>query len=198
MSRRERALSRKFRPLSLPLEARALLSAAHPLAGAQVARHAEVSPASRPGFTAAFSGPYSLSPGRSEGVRSRAFFQTSGSSSAFQHGSLLMSLYIPDDPSAQIQGTAALYDRNYSQTSNVLILDVSGDVGPDELPRTLSWEVGEGSSGTFTKADGEGTLTLVRRGGSHRAPGRSSGGTAGVKFTGRLTVERATNSLLVP
>lgn len=194
-NRRECAPSRMFKPIAAPLEMRALLSAAHHLAGA---RHAEVSTASRPGFTAAFFGRYSSGPGKSEGVRTHAFFQTSGSSSAFTHGSLLMSLYVPDDPTAQVRGTAALYDRNYPQTGNVLILDVSGDAGPDDLPRTLSWEVGEGSSGTFAKADGEGTLTVVRRGGSHVAPGRASSGTAGVKFQGRLTVERATNSLLVP
>src|SRR4051812_1811744 len=94
------------------LEERALLSIARPHVAEVAGSHSEVSAASRSSFTAAFLGRSTSSPA-SAGAHRRLFFRGSGSSSAFLHGSLLMTLTTPDDPSGQVIGTASLFDRNY-------------------------------------------------------------------------------------
>lgn len=194
MTRANRASRRPLRPSLEGLEGRALLSASRPRGAAP----AEVAAASRRGFRAEFVANYTSRPGRAEGRRERLFFQGGGSSSAFLHGNLLLNLTTPTDPAAGASATASLFDRNYAETSNVLILDLSGEVGPDGRARTLSWEVGEGSSGSFTRAEGEGSVTILYRGGRRGRSRGAADGHAVVRFRGRLTVDPATNPLLIP
>lgn len=154
-------------------------------------------------FFAAFAGPYvagrndAVDPGRT------LFIRGGGNSSAFLHGDVLMSIEIPPgpDPSGAPTGKASLFVKNYAVTSNLLILDLVGDPqdgrARDGRPTRLTWSVGEGSSGAFTGAEGQGSLEIVYQPGGKLPPHAIDAGRAGVKFSGRVRIEKTANPLRV-
>jgi len=190
--RRDRAVRR--RPVVEILEGRDLPSAA-----------AAIGTAGRPGaaairavrardqFSAAFSGSYSPGPARSDDESGRFGFRGGGTSNAFLHGDILMSVSFPGDPAGSLGGTASLFDKNYTSSSNVLILDLQGDPADarEGRPVRLTWTVADGSSGTFTGAEGEGTVEV------RYPPGGRSQRRASVIFRGRVQVDGTTNALQV-
>jgi hypothetical protein len=183
--RRDRAVRR--RPVVETLEGRDLPSAAAAIGAAGRPGAAAIRDfRSRDQFSAAFSGSYATGP-------ARFGFRGGGTSNAFLHGDVLMSVAFSGDPAGSLGGTASLFDKNYTSSSNVLILDLQGD--PADVrggrPVRLTWTVADGSSGTFTGAEGEGTVEV------RYPPGGQGQRRASVIFRGRVQVDGTTNALQV-
>src|SRR4051795_11579421 len=108
------------------------------------------------GFFAAFTGTYTVGRGRIPGQALRTYLNGAGTSNTFLHGQVQVAIAVPEDPAQSLAGTASLFDKNYAATGNILVLDLQSPSppGPAGRPTELSWTVGEGSSGTFTGADG--------------------------------------------
>ncbi|MBX6314278.1 MAG: hypothetical protein IRY99_15405 [Isosphaeraceae bacterium] len=150
-------------------------------------------------FAAAFKGRYTIGPGRTFDQKSQTFLSAGGTATAFLHGEVLLAVFTPQDPSQPITGTASLFDRDYPQTGNLLILDLQGDPSSERngRPTHLTWTVNDNSSGTFAGAEGQGTVELsyVPRG---KLPPRATGAGLGfVQFRGELNTNGTTNPLRV-
>jgi hypothetical protein len=171
---------------------RAVSSAAAPV-GTVTGMLAQRVPA-RHSFFAAFTGPFTIGRGQSQSERLRTFLKGNGTSNRFLKGNLKLALSTPADPTRPISGTATLFDQNYPQTGNQLVLDLIGPPSVDGRPPVLSWKVGDGSSGAFTNTVGEGTLELRFHPGGDRPRPALVAGNAGVQFRGRLVSDRTVNS----
>lgn len=150
-------------------------------------------------FSATFFGPYVLGRGRFVEQARQASFQGGGTSSAFLHGNFLMALFTPEDPSEPITGTATLFDKNYPQTGNSLVLDLTADRDSmrEGLPTRLSWEVSDSSQGAFLEAKGQGTATIRYLPGGPLPARALAAGRAGVQFRGQVITNGAVNPLRV-
>jgi hypothetical protein len=179
--------------------------AARHLPGRHVGAFASAGPMGVPtgranqGFFAAFTGTYIVGRGRIPGQALRTYLNGAGTSNTFLHGQVQVAIAVPEDPSGGLTGTASLFDKNYAQTGNILVLDLQASPlpGPDGRPTELSWTVGEGSSGTFTGAEGDGTLVISYHPGGRRPPHALDAGRMGIQLRGRLTVSGTTNSFQV-
>jgi hypothetical protein len=217
-SRPEKSKARsKLRLVIEWLEARELLTAPTLLAGhtapvnlgwlaAQSGARAETLPPHNPTphelarerFSARFSGSFVSGPGRFTDQALQTFIKGGGTSNAFLHGNLQMSVYTPVDSTGQTTGLAALIVKNVSNTGNVVVLDLMGDtqsLDRSGRPTRLNWTVDGASGGTFSNATGQGTLQILYQPGG-KLPARAlSAGSAGVIFRGSIETNGVTNIL---
>jgi len=150
-------------------------------------------------FFAAFNGTYAVGKGRIAGQSLRTYLNGAGTSNLFLHGQVQVGIASPVDPAMGLAGTASLFDKNYAQTGNILILDLEGDPGTsgDGRPRQLTWTVSDNSSGSFTGASGQGTLTISYHRGGRRQPLSIDSGRMGVQFRGQIAVTGTSNAFRV-
>ena len=99
-----------------------------------------------------------------------------------------MIFFVPTDPTAPITGTVYMFVKNYSNSGNLLILDLVGD--PQSLahgvPTRMTWTVNSGSGGTFSGSTGQGTGQVLYTPGGHLPPRATGAGSFGVFFTGMI------------
>ncbi len=150
-------------------------------------------------FFAAFNGTYAVGKGRIAGQSLRTYLNGAGTSNLFLHGQVQVGIASPVDPRMGLAGTASLFDKNYAQTGNILVLDLEGEPGPslDGRPTQLSWIVSDNSSGSFTGASGQGTLTISYHRGGRRQPLAIDSGRMGVQFRGQIAVSGTSNPFRV-
>jgi hypothetical protein len=153
----------------------------------------------RQGFFAAFTGSYTVGPGRIDGQALRSYMNVAGTSSTFLHGQAQVAVAIPTDSTLGPTGSATLLDKNYAQTGNFLMLDLQSDPQPipDGRPTRLTWSVANSSSGTFAGAEGQGTLVVSYHPGGRRPSHALDWGRVGVQFRGQITLNGTTNPLRV-
>jgi hypothetical protein len=217
MKRTDGSDRRRMGPSVEPLEARELLSAVKvlppsrrdALAGRWIdtlqssgsSGDAAMTPPGRviQSFFAAFAGSYAVGPGRIQGQALRTYLNVAGTSNTFLHGQAQVAIAAPSDPTQGLSGTATLFDKNYAQTGNFLMLDIQGDPQPrpDGRPTRLTWVVSQSSSGTFSGAEGQGTLLISYHPGGRRPPHALDSGKVGVQFRGQITLNGTTNPLRV-
>ena len=152
----------------------------------------------RRAFTAHFLGTSQTGPGRLVGQVSQTLIAGAGTSTAFLRGNLRRTYSIPADPSAPITGKAALYDLNNPNSGSVLMVDLvadRSDLDVRGLPTRMTWTVGDGSGGTFTDANGQGTVEIHYRTAGKNSPRVFLSGRAAVVFRGQLNVLGITNPL---
>jgi hypothetical protein len=152
----------------------------------------------RRAFVAKFAGNFITGPGRLTDQASQSFISGGGTSSAFLHGDLQMAVYVPRDPSSNTTGLAALIVKNVSNTGNLLVLDLQGDTQSLDgagRPTRFTWTVDGSSGGTFSGADGQGTVEIRYRPGGQLPKRASSAGNAAVIFRGFLNTNGVTNIL---
>jgi hypothetical protein len=112
-----------------------------------------------------------------------------GSPSQVLHGTLLMRVLIPTNPDDQIFGVAIIRDLNNATTGNNLVLDLTATATDSQgRPTQFTWLVDSSSSGGYTGAPGQGTLTITYLPGHSK----SSAGNAISVFKG-LVLTDATN-----
>lgn len=194
MSGRSRRHGRRLRPTVEAIERRDLPSVVPLLAGrasipvpAPAADAGESTPtpheAHRQAFYALFLARFTTGPGRFTDQRTQTFHRGAqrGNSNFFHVAELTLSTVAPEDPSQPITGQAFLFDENASNTGNILVLDLTSAGPVDRLgrPARMTWTVSDSSGGSFTDADGQGTLKLSykpggRVGGRVLAAGRSA------------------------
>ena len=76
-------------------------------------------------FTAYFSGPVTVGPGRFSDQAKVLYFRGLGGSNQFLHGDFQMGIVYPTDPSAPLTGEAVLEDKN-SNSSGIIGLQLTG------------------------------------------------------------------------
>jgi hypothetical protein len=154
----------------------------------------------REAFVGKFSGKYAVGPPRFTDQNRSFLILAPGTSSAFLHGTALMKLYTPADPSGTVTGTATLFVKNFSNTGNSLAIDLQGDptaVDRAGRPTLLTWTVNGNSGGFFAGATGQGTVAI------HYAPDGSGrlhihgheAGAAFVIFHGQVVTTGTSNSV---
>ncbi|WZP00718.1 hypothetical protein EP7_002367 [Isosphaeraceae bacterium EP7] len=195
MDRTESRRKRRLGWSAEGLEPRKLLSAS-PLgrrAAAQVALPGDLGvptkhEAARRTFTANFVGPYTVGPGRTTGQALVVSAIGGGTSNRFLHGDVQLATFTPVDPAQPVTGTAALYDKNASNTGSILVLDLTGErpANPASPPTKFTWTVDSSSGGAFGGSNGQGTLEIrYARGG--KVPARATqAGRAFIIFRGQL------------
>lgn len=205
-------LRRRREPSLERLETRDLLSVVPSLAArgrpperlAPLAALGDSNPPGRPtphevarrAFVAKFDGPFVTGPGRTTAQAFQSLLQGGGTSNMFLHGNLLMGLFVPKDPAEPITGLAMLVVKNVSDTGDLLLLDLQGDATSFDRqgrPTHLTWTVNGGSGGTFTDAEGEGTVEIRYRPGGRLPRRASAAGQAGVMFYGQISTTGVTN-----
>jgi hypothetical protein len=153
--------------------------------------------AARRAFTANFSGPYTAGPGRTTGQALSVNAIGGGTSNQFLHGDVQLATFTPVDPTQQVTGTAALYDKNASNTGSILVLDLTGDrpTNPANPPTTFTWTVDSSSGGAFSNSTGQGTLEIRYARTGKVAARASQAGRAFIIFRGQLNTTGVQNIL---
>lgn len=142
----------------------------------------------REAFSARYQGTYTIGPGRFTDQAEQIFFVGAGNSSAFRHANMQMDFFIPVNPSGTITGQVSMFVKNYSNTGNLLILDLQGNMQSlfHGVPTQFTWTVNGSSAGTFSGSTGQGTGQILYTPGG-RLPDRATGaGHFGVVFTGMI------------
>ncbi|MFO0958506.1 MAG: hypothetical protein U0800_13935 [Isosphaeraceae bacterium] len=85
-----------------------------------------------------------------------------GQSNFFLVSEITMATVQPTDPGQPVTGQVYMFDRNASNTGNVLVLDLVNDGPLDKFgrPRRMTWTVNDSSGGSFQQATGQGTLRI--------------------------------------
>jgi hypothetical protein len=76
-------------------------------------------------FTAVFSGPVYVGPGRFANQSKTLYFRGLGTSNAFLHGDFQMAIVFPTDPTAPLTGEAIMQDKN-TNSQGILALPMTG------------------------------------------------------------------------
>jgi hypothetical protein len=125
----------------------------------------------RQAFYAQFPARFYTGRGRFADQRFQTFHQGAqkGQSNFFLVSQLTMATIQPTDPSKPVFGQVFMFDRNASNTGNILVLDLVNDGPLDKFgrPTRMTWTVNGSSSGTFTQATGQGTLRIQYKPGGH-------------------------------
>lgn len=157
----------------------ASVKAAADTSGATPTRHE----ARRQAFYALYPARFTTGPGRFTDQRTQTFHQgeQKGNSNFFLVSELTLSTVAPKDPAQPVTGQAVLFDRNANNTGNILVLDLVNAGPVDKLgrPTKMTWTVNGSSGGSFSGAEGQGTLRLTYKpggkvGGRVLASGRSA------------------------
>lgn len=140
-------------------------------------------------FVAAFIGPYSVGPGRTDTEAQQVHIRGAGGANTFLHGDIQIRIITPKDPSTQIGGVAAIFDRNLN-SNTVLGFDLTApqqDVDRAGRPNLLSptIDVNE-SSGVYDEAFSQGTVSIRYIPSGKHTPGVIDQGTAIVKIRAQI------------
>lgn len=132
-------------------------------------------------FTVAASGPYALAGSYYASVAKQMVFLSKfdGTTGQMRHGTMIMRVVIPADPSGTIFGLAVLRDLSSSTTGNQLVLDLTATaVDAQGRPTHFTWDVDATSAGSYTGAPGNGTLDILYK--AHGKSKSSAGGYSAV------------------
>ena len=140
-------------------------------------------------FSANFVGPYSIGPGRTSTEAKQIYIRGAGQANTFLHGDIQIRIITPKDPSTQIGGVSAIFDRNLN-SNTVLGFDLTApqqDVDRAGRPNLLSptIDVNE-SSGVYDEAFSQGTVSIRYIPSSKHTPGVIDQGTAIVKIRAQI------------
>lgn len=187
----------RFAPVFEGLEGRVVLSsssllisgALRPSAPAASAGDVLAFPLRYRPFTAMFQGHYTVGPARSQGFATQLYMYGGGTSSSFLHGDVQLAYYVPSDPSQPAVGMANMMVKDISNTGNQLGADfqaVPGAVDRAGRPTQFTWTVNANSGGSFSGAQGSGTLQLIYYPGRKIPRGATAAGRIGVIFRGSI------------
>lgn len=136
-----------------------------------------------------FQGNYTIGLARSPGFSTQLYMYGGGTSSAFLHGDVQLAYYALGDPSRPAVGMANMIVKNVSDTGNQLGADfqaIPGAVDRAGRPTQFTWTVNSNVGGTFSGAEGSGTMQVVYFP-SRRVPrGATAAGRLGVIFRGSI------------
>lgn len=152
-------------------------------------------------LTAKFSGGYVAGPGRYTNQAAQFFISGGGLSSFFRKGDVQIGVFTPVDPTQPTTGTAALIDKNATNSGNILVLDLQGDTSSLDSagrPTHFTWTVNGSSGGSFSDATGSGTLDINYWTGGKRLAHAPRSGKAGAIFRGLVDTNGVTNILRAP
>ena len=151
----------------------------------------------RQAFSASFTGPYTIGPGRFSDQARLAFFRGVGGSNQFLHGDLEMGVVTPTDPTAPLSGAAVMNDKS-TNSGGILGLDLAAD--PSTLdakgrPTTLALSNDANIySGIYFINTSSGTAS-IRYHSYHRNARGLVSGIATVTFQGSVYTSGLTNPL---
>jgi hypothetical protein len=158
-------------------------------------------------FTAKWTGTYTVGPPRfSDRATTIHFYSKDGGANQFLKGKLQVVLFPPADKNAtpnpgdpfanQVTGFAALFDKNYLQSSSLAIFDISGPAAsgsdPNALPTHLNWTYDSfASAGAYVAPaleffQGQGVLDIQYIPDAHPRPGTLGSGRFNIAFQGVL------------
>jgi hypothetical protein len=115
-------------------------------------------------FTAYVNGPYALARSYFSNVSKQMIFigNLRGTPGQILHGTMIMRIVIPSTPGAPIYGVANLRDLSDASTGIQLVLDLTATATDAQgRPTQFTWNVDSTSSGSYTNAPGQGTLSIA-------------------------------------
>jgi hypothetical protein len=133
-------------------------------------------------FSASFAGPYTIGPGRTSTEALTTFITGRGSASTIIHGDIQLLIVTPKDPTMQIGGIAAIFDRNLN-SNTVLGLDLLAPhqnvdhAGRPNLFPSVALDV-NASAGVYSQGFAQGVLSIRYIPSGKHTPGVISQGTA--------------------
>jgi len=140
-------------------------------------------------FSASFVGTYAIGPGRTDTEAKEIVIRGAGGSNQFLHGDIQIRLVTPLDPSIQIGGVSAMFDRSINSNSS-LGLDLAApqsNVDSAGRPNKLSISLDTNeSSGLYDEGFAQGIMTIRYLPSGAHTPGVSEQGTAIVKIQGQV------------
>jgi len=133
-------------------------------------------------FTAVFKGPYTVGPGRTSTEALQTYIRGAGTTSSMRHADIQLRIITPKDPTQQLAGASAIFDRNLN--SNTVLgfnfssppSNVDGAGRPNFFPQT-SIDV-NASSGVYDEAFSQGTIKIRYIPNGKHTPGVISEGNA--------------------
>jgi hypothetical protein len=145
-------------------------------------------------FTAVFSGPYTIGPGRTSTEALTTFITGRGSANTIIHGDIQLLIITPKDPATKIGGIAAIFDRNLN-SNTVLGLDVLAPqqnvdrAGRPNLFPSVVLDV-NASSGLYNQGFAQGVLSIRYFPNGKHTPGVISQGSAVVTIHAQIYESR--------
>ncbi len=118
----------------------------------------------RQAFYARFPARFYTGRGRFTDQRFQTFHQgeQKGQSNFFLVSEITVATVQPTDPNQPVVGQAYMFDRNASNTGNVLVLDLvnAGPLDKFGRPTRMTWTVNGSGGGSFQQATGQGKLQI--------------------------------------
>jgi hypothetical protein len=150
-------------------------------------------------FTATFSGPFTIGPGRTSTEALTTLVRGRGSARTMNHADIQLLIVTPKDPTMQIGATSTIFDRNLN-SNTVLALDLSAPqqnvdrAGRPNQFRSLVLDV-NASAGLYDQGFAQGVLSIHYFPNGRHTPGVISQGTAVVTIHAQIYSTR-TNFIL--
>jgi hypothetical protein len=150
-------------------------------------------------FSAVFSGPYTIGPGRTSTEALTTFIRGRGSASTMNHADIQLLIITPKDPGMQLGAVSTIFDRNLN-SNTVLSFDLGGPptnvdrAGRPNLFPSLVLDV-NASAGLYDEAFAQGVLSIHYFPSGRHTPGVISQGTAVVTIHAQIYSTR-TNFIL--
>jgi len=168
----------------------------------------------REAFVVKFVADYTVGPPRFSDRATTIHGVTNGDvvvSNQFQKGRAQFVLFPPADPNArpdygnpyanQVTGQTAIFEQNFLQTGNLLILDLNGPAGTEAngLPTRLNWSFDGASGGAYTGVtgflQGAGVVDLKYLPDANPLPGSAGSGRVLFTFQGLLNQSQIVNPI---
>jgi hypothetical protein len=150
-------------------------------------------------FSAEFSGPYTIGPGRTSTEALTTLIRGRGSNTTMAHADIQLLIITPKDPTMQLGATSTIFDRNLN-SNTVLALDLSAPPQnvdragrPNRFP-SLVLDV-NASAGLYDQGFAQGVLSIHYFPNGRHTPGVISQGTAVVTIHAQIYSTR-TNFIL--
>jgi hypothetical protein len=140
-------------------------------------------------YVATFKGPYTIGPGRTSTEAEQIYIRGAGGSNQMLHSDIQMRIIVPQDPTTQLSGVTAIFDRNINSNSTLgLDLDaprqnVDSSGRPNLLSPSLDANI---SSGTYVEGFSQGQVSIHYSPSGKHAPGVIQQGTATIKIRAQI------------